>query len=155
MRPHAQDRRHGRLALVGFLLVMFSLTWAPAAALDPLWPVAADPPATQLLRASVLYAGLMTLQPLFALLVVSFLFGGVTVSIGLRRPHLRWQVLAVVGPLLLTAAAAALAVMLGEADRAADAASSAAGSPMAGGNPTGTFFPVSYTHLTLPTILRV
>jgi uncharacterized protein len=139
VEPREEDGKHGRLALIGFLLVMFSLTWAPAAALDPLWPVAADPPATQLLRASVLYAALMTLQPLFALFVLSFFFGGVTVSIGQRRPHFRWQALAVVGPLLLTAAAAALAVMLGEAKQAADAASSARVAS-ATGNPTSTVF---------------
>ena len=119
---------------------MFALTWAPAALLDPLWPVAADPPATQLLRASVLYAALMTLQPLFALFVLSLLFGGVTVSIGQRRPHFHWQVLAVVAPLLLTAAAAALAILIGEADRAAGGASSAAGATSAGGKPTDTLF---------------
>lgn len=140
MGPREENRHHGRLALIGFLLVMFSLTWAPAAALDPLWPVASDPPATQLLRASVLYAGLMTLQPLFALFVLSFFFGGVTVSIGQRRPHVRWRVLAVVGPLLLTAAAAALVVMLGEADRAADAASSATAARSSGGDPIDTVF---------------
>jgi uncharacterized protein len=124
--PVAEDRQQRRLGLALFLLVMFSLTWLPAAALDPLWPVAADPPATQLLRASVLYAGLMTLQPLFALFVLSRFFGATTVALGARRPRLGWQVIAVVGPLLLAAAAAALAVLLGEANQAAEAARPAA-----------------------------
>ncbi|HEU5058870.1 MAG TPA: hypothetical protein VFU21_20190, partial [Kofleriaceae bacterium] len=126
MRPRPEQQSERRLGLVAFLLVMFSLTWAPAAALDPLWPVASDPPATQLLRASVLYAALMTLQPLCALFVLGRLSTGVTVTLGLGRPRRRWQMIAVVGPLLLTAAAAALAVLLGEADRAAEAARSAA-----------------------------
>lgn len=134
MRAPGEDGRQRRLGLLAFLLVMFSLTWAPAAALDPLWPVAADPPATQLLRASVLYAALMTLQPLCALFVLARFFGGATVSLGLRRPRLGWQVLAVAGPLLLAAAAAALAVLVGEADRAAEAAGSGAAPAGAGGS---------------------
>lgn len=121
MSPAEPDRGARRLGLVAFVAIMFGLTWAPAAVLDPLWAIAAGPPATRLLRASVLYACFMTLQPLVALLVLHRFFGGVTVVLGARQPARRWHLLAIAGPLALAATAAALALLLVDADRAAEA----------------------------------
>lgn len=122
MGPAAgEDRRAQRLAIVTYVAVMFGLTWAPAAVLEPLWSIPAEPPATRLLRASVLYASLMTLQPLIALAILRRWFDGRAVDLGLRQAPRRWHALAILGPMALAGAGAALALFIDSADRGAAA----------------------------------
>lgn len=118
-RATGLDRRAQRLAIIAYVAMMFGLTWAPLAALEPLWSLSAEPPAIRLLRASVLYASLMTVQPLIALAILRRWFDARTVDLGLRPPPPRWHALAILGPLALAGAAAALALLTDGAARSA------------------------------------
>jgi membrane protease YdiL (CAAX protease family) len=138
-QPADPDRRARWLGIAAFLLVMFGLTWATAAALDPLWPIADDPHPSRLLRASVLYASLMTLQPVVALVILRRWFGGASVDLGLRPAPRRWHVVSIVGPLVLVGTAAALAMLLEDGDRAAAAVQDVAGARATGGASRGFF----------------
>lgn len=112
------ETRAERLGTVAFLVVMFGLTWVPAAALDPLWSIPPAPPATRLLRASVLYAALMTVQPLVALAVLRRWFDGGAIDLGLRQAPRRWYILAIAGPMVLAGTAAGLVLMVDPAHTA-------------------------------------
>lgn len=115
--PHITDERW--TGAFAFLAVMFSLTWLPAALVAPVWNVASDPAVTRLLKASVVYAAFMTLQPLVALTVVRRWFDDRPVDYGLRAAPARWQTLAVIGPLILAGLSAALVLLIDGADRSA------------------------------------
>lgn len=134
-----RDRRARWLGIAAFLAVMFGLTWAPAAALDPLWPMADAPQPSRLLRASVLYAALMTLQPLVALYILRRWFGGGSVDLGLRPAPRRWHALSIVGPLVLAGTAAALALLVEDGDRAAAAVRQAGDAHITGDGTRGFF----------------
>jgi uncharacterized protein len=107
--------------VVAFLAVMFGLTWLPASIVSELWSVG-EPAATRLLRASVLYAGLMTFQPLIALAVVRRWFDSGPVDYGLRQATGRWQLFAIVGPIVLAALATGFALFIDGAYKTATAA---------------------------------
>jgi membrane protease YdiL (CAAX protease family) len=107
--------------VVAFLVVMFGLTWLPASFLPELWSVG-EPAATRLLRASVLYAGLMTFQPIIALAVVRRWFDGGPVDYGLRQTSGRWQLMAIVGPMVLAGLATGFALVIDGAEQTTTAA---------------------------------